>query len=144
MLEILFSSLESFINSSKSDIEKGKKRIHVVRPILITILNNNISLAKLLKNEFYNQFFINEIIVWSAENPDFFKALFSKMGEEGFSTGKIPWSVFKGVKNELRKEENKELYFFVTKYFFDNYESNEEVSSYVFTVQEYKDLIKYF
>jgi len=144
ILQITFASLETFTNNVKSVAEKTQKRTSVVRPFLLCILKNNISLTELFKNEFYTQFFVGELVNWGLESPDFFQALFTKICKEGFSAGKIPWSVYKGVKDELHHTENKDLYFFVTKYFFDNYEDQEEVCSYVFTIPEYKELIKYF
>jgi len=144
ILEATFHKLESYITNCTVQKEVEMQRKFVVRPFLLAMINNTISLANLFKNEFYRDFFVTELNIWGAENPDFFKALFTKIGKEGFTTGKIPWSVFKCLKDELKKEESQDLYFFVTKYFFDHYDSNEEVCNYIFSIPEYKELIKYF
>ena len=62
----------------------------------------------------------------------------------GFKNAIMPWSVFKGIKNELKELELDPLYFYVTKYFMDNHSEEEEVCEYIFTTQEYKELIKHF
>jgi len=87
---------------------------------------------------------VGELVILAKENPDFFKALFLKIGKEGFATGNIPWSVFKELKNQLNSDVTQELYFFITKYFLDNHGEEEEICSFSFTVKEYKDLIKFF
>jgi len=52
-----------------------------------------------------------------------FKIAFLKMA---FGKGKVPWSVFKRVK-EMAKETKERLYLFVTKWFLDRYSGDDEL-----------------
>lgn len=60
-----------------------------------------------------------------------------------FKEGMVPWSTYKGIKDELNRLNQTNLYFYVTKYFMDNYDE-DDICNYIFTVKEYKDLIKHF
>lgn len=142
ILEATFYQIEGYMNECLSQTEKKKKREFVFRPLILTLLNNKISLNSLLRNnEQYNKLVVEELVTWGCESPDFFKALFLKID---FKNGKFPWSTFKGIKEEFKNLEKDSLYFYVTKYFLDNHADDDEVSNYVFTNKEYKDLIKYF
>lgn len=141
LLEVTLSCLEAYINGSATQAIKTQKRQFVFRPFLLSMINHQMPISSiLLKNEFYSKFIIDELAEWGYENEDFFKALFPKLG---FTNGLLPWSVFKGLKDEFKATKTDNLYFYITKYFLDQVE-DEEVSKYVFTVQEYKDLVKYF
>lgn len=58
-----------------------------------------------------------------AKDEEGFKIAFLKMA---FGKGKVPWSVFKRVK-EIAKETNERLYLFVTKWFLDRYSGDDEL-----------------
>eukprot|EP00345_Euplotes_harpa_P004466 CAMPEP_0168328846 /NCGR_PEP_ID=MMETSP0213-20121227/6755_1 /TAXON_ID=151035 /ORGANISM="Euplotes harpa, Strain FSP1.4" /LENGTH=312 /DNA_ID=CAMNT_0008332057 /DNA_START=14 /DNA_END=952 /DNA_ORIENTATION=- len=58
-----------------------------------------------------------------AKDEEGFKIAFLKMA---FGKGKVPWSVFKRVK-EMAKETKERLYLFVTKWFLDRYSGDDEL-----------------
>ena len=142
ILDSVFRQLNSFMNQCNDHIEKKKKRESIFRPIFLSLLENHISLNSLLKNnEFYSKLVIDELVIWGCESQEIFKALFLKIN---FENENLPWSVFKGIKDELKRLEKENLYFYVTKYFLDNFSEKEELCDYVFTSKEYKSLVKHF
>lgn len=142
ILESVFIQLESFMSNCKDHMETKKKREFVFRPIFLSLLDNHITLNSLLtNNELFAKLVTNEIALWGCESQEIFKALFLKLD---FINGKLPWSVFKGIKDELKRLDKENLYFYITKYFLDNFGEKEEICDYVFTVKEYKSLVKYF
>jgi hypothetical protein len=142
ILETTFRLLEEYMNTSQSDNLRKKKQEFVFRPFFLSMVNSEFDLHSVLsKNEFFSKLVIDELVSWGNDNPDFFKALFPKLG---FKNGLIPWSICKALKDELSQNEDQSLYLYVTKHIIDSYGENEEVCSYVFSVKEYRDLIKHF
>ena len=141
-IDVTFSKLEGFMNDCKNQDSLYKNRVYVFRPILMTLLSSKFSFNKLLKaNEFYTKLIVNEMIAYGYEDEDLFKSVFLKLG---FNEGLMPWSVFKGMKNDLKSLKLDTLYFYITKYFMDTQSENEEICEYIFTTKEYKDIIKHF
>lgn len=142
VLEELFSQLEMYINLSADETERNNKLSYVFKPFMLSIINQGIPLYNLLsKNEVYRDFIVKELVAWSEENSDFFKTLFLKID---FKKGKFPWSVFKCMKDAFKQLPDKNLYFFLTRHFMENFDESEEVSEYCFSKTEYKELVKYF
>lgn len=143
ILSCLFNSLSPLVTDTNEE-KVAFFRKSVIRPFLFCILNNKIPLSKFLINEVYREFLSDEIVKWGLEDPEFFQALFTKISKEGFAKEKLPWSLFKLIKEKLYNAEDNSLYYFVTKYFFDHFDEKDEVANFVFTIEEYKELVKEF
>jgi len=142
ILEQTFSLLEGYANICNHHVEKTKKLINVIRPFIFIFVTKKVPLYSLLsKNEFFNRFLIDQFMAWSEEDSLFFRALFLKFD---FKNHQLPWSVYKGFKDEVKQMEDQSLYLFITKYFMDSFSEDEQLCEYCFTTQEYKDLIKHF
>lgn len=129
ILETVFSQLHSFMTNCEDESETKKKRELVFRPIFLCLLENHVTLNSLIKaNEHFSTLVINEVIAWGCESQEIFKVLFLKLD---FINQKLPWCVFKGIKDELKRLEKENLYLYVIKYFLDNFGDDEELCDYL-------------
>jgi len=140
LLKASFEQLETFLSDCTDQAELNNRR-RCFRSVVLSLLENRVSLNSLLiENNRFCKLMINELVLWAGESQEVFKALFPKLD---FKNKMLPWSVFKGIKDAFKSLESNKLYLYVTKYFLDNFDSDEELCNAMFTSAEYKSLVKH-